>query len=75
MGQGGVVHLWVVAVDLIHPALTDYGMEGGKEFSLILNQNLLSQHIHTSDSLSNTKDLVLWVYSTKALCFLQELHS
>lgn len=25
MGQGGVVHLWIVAVDLVHPALTEKG--------------------------------------------------
>jgi len=32
VGQGGVVHLWVVAVDLIHPALKD--LEEEKEKSL-----------------------------------------
>lgn len=28
VGQGGVVHLWVVALDLIHPALHVTGREG-----------------------------------------------
>lgn len=30
VGQGGVVHLWVVAVDLIHPALSDGWRREGK---------------------------------------------
>lgn len=32
VGQGGMVHLRIVAVDLIHPALRDCGGRWGKSF-------------------------------------------
>lgn len=43
VGQGGMVHLWVVAVDLIHPPLSDLSSGGERRRS----QNLLSQLTYT----------------------------
>lgn len=50
VGQGGMVHLWVVAVDLIHPPLSDLSSGGERRRSHDYAKFIVTTYVHSFDT-------------------------